>query len=168
MGTFLLKLMKAGTKGKHCYYWCLCSCGNVVKKRGDFFKKAKHCGCGVEFVSKGNLERLYKKYARDARYREIWFGLSFPEFIYLITQKCYYCGVKPSNKIKTKTGIYRVSGVDRLNSDSSYVVSNCVPCCSRCNYAKGVMEVTTFLKHIKKIYKYKIKNVKASKRRTNS
>lgn len=55
---------------------------------------------------------------------------------------CFYCGVEEKNirkiNLKTQTGKSLAAlGVDRVNSEIGYQLSNIVLCCFACNKAKG-------------------------------
>lgn len=92
-----------------------------------------------EYYSRGYVK--YKFYKRNASLRNIVFNLNFDEFVDLINKPCFYCGEKPRNS----------NGIDRVNNQKDYVVSNCVPCCSLCNRMKGKYAQDVFLSQIKKI-----------------
>lgn len=141
----MIKLIKAYRKNRHTYYYCFCTCGEIVIKRDDRIRYVKNCGCNISLISKSKIESLYNRYKNKSYYRGIWFGLSMAQFIYLINQECFYCGDSFSNKISTKTGYYRFNGIDRVNSNDSYVWDNCVPCCKTCNFAKGTLSKEKFI-----------------------
>jgi len=46
----------------------------------------------------------------------------------------------------------KVNGVDRINSNIGYEINNVVSCCSKCNYAKHMMNKKEFLNWVEKIY----------------
>jgi hypothetical protein len=102
---------------------------------------------------------LYKDTIRGAKNRNHDFILSFEEFETLINGDCFYCGEPPkraTNKILITRGhineppLY-YNGIDRLNPNDSYTKTNCVSCCSICNYMKHTQQVDEFLSHICKI-----------------
>ncbi len=57
---------------------------------------------------------------------------------------CYYCGAP------------HALGIDRLDNSAGYVVSNAVPCCSACNYAKRDMTEAAFLNLVRRIHSNRI------------
>lgn len=80
-----------------------------------------------------------------ARKRNKLWELTHGEAFKLITSSCNYCNFKPSwpeNRV----------GIDRVNNSIGYELSNCVPCCSTCNSAKGELSTQEFLNWIKRIY----------------
>ncbi|AGE51991.1 hypothetical protein PBCVCVM1_876R [Paramecium bursaria Chlorella virus CVM-1] len=52
-------------------------------------------------------------------------------------EKCYYCDYMDLD--------YSLNGIDRLDSSTGYTKSNCVPCCSTCNYMKKCLDPLTFI-----------------------
>ncbi len=45
-------------------------------------------------------------------------------------------------------------GIDRMDNNIGYVLSNCVTCCGQCNIFKLNLSITDFLIHINKIHEY--------------
>lgn len=74
-------------------------------------------------------------------------GLSFNEFVSLSQMNCHYCSSGPINK----KGDLLWNGVDRIDSNLDYTLSNCVPCCKICNFAKSNLNINDFYNHINKI-----------------
>lgn len=65
------------------------------------------------------------RYRESANKRGIKFNLSIKDFISFWRKPCHYC----NRAIET-------IGIDRIDSDKGYIVDNCVPCCSTCNWIK--------------------------------
>jgi len=68
----------------------------------------------------------------------------------LTTSPCFYCGTPPSQRKRSPGQVgehatYVYNGVDRVDNEVGYVAENCVPCCWRCNKAKGSMTQREFL-----------------------
>jgi Family of unknown function (DUF5763) len=95
------------------------------------------------------METTYNAKKTNAIGRNMAFHISFDFFKELISKECIYCGEKRENEI---------NGIDRVDSTQGYIESNCVPCCSTCNFMKGELPQQTFLNQITKIYKYRIEN----------
>lgn len=55
---------------------------------------------------------------------------------------CFYCGADEN------------IGIDRLNSNISYIEENCVSCCSTCNMIKKSMDMGSFLQKVRDIAVY--------------
>ena len=102
---------------------------NYVKKRQKEYNKI--------------VKEKYRQTNKKAGYRNIEFKLTIEEFKYLTRNKnCYLCN-----------DFYEILGIDRINSKKGYEKSNCLPCCSTCNYAKLDTPLQDFYKHIEKIIK---------------
>jgi hypothetical protein len=85
--------------------------------------------------------RLYKNRSKE---RKIHFELTKNDFEKITKELCYLCGVETSKN--------RTNGIDRVNNDIGYVVSNCKSCCSLCNYMKKTFNIEFFLQKVKQIY----------------
>jgi len=88
------------------------------------------------------------EYRSNARRRQIKFALSVEEFNQIVSQPCHYCGGYSSEFIENSRG----NGIDRKNSDTGYIKSNCVPCCAMCNFTKNKMPYKDFLLYIRRLY----------------
>lgn len=74
-------------------------------------------------------------------------GLSFEEFISLSKLDCHYCGAKSCDSESRM----KCNGIDRIDSNSNHVLSNCVPCCKHCNRFKSNLNIQDFYNHVNKI-----------------
>ncbi len=146
----------AASKWERCNgsrWLCQCECGGAKIVGAKTLKKGKikSCGClannGAKLKSKlpsgyGNFYRQYRKCAYD---RKLDFLISEKQFYSIVLQDCFYCGSPPQQR-STTSRTFKASGVDRMNNDEGYVLSNCVPCCSICNMAKGQSTVQEYAK----------------------
>jgi hypothetical protein len=89
----------------------------------------------------------YSQYKNSAIKRNITFELSKEEFINIISEKCSYCGVHGLTFYKT----LGAGGIDRVNSNLGYNLSNCVSCCGMCNKMKLDYTKEKFLQQCVKI-----------------
>ena len=114
-------------------------CSNCANKRmvGEKNSQYKH----------GN--NRFCEYRSNARRRQLEFNLSIEEFEELVSKECHYCGGFSVDRFEKSRG----QGIDRKNSEIGYVSSNCVPCCSTCNFVKNSMRYDDFIKYIRKLYK---------------
>ncbi len=94
-----------------------------------------------EKYSNGKLKKIYKYsvYKRGAKVRKLLFLLTKKEFEHIISKCCVYCGDKDN------------IGVDRVDNTIGYVLENCAPCCTMCNYMKTNNNKEVFIKQCKKI-----------------
>lgn len=96
-----------------------------------------------------SIKGRYREVKRAAKARGIDFDLTISEYTWLVAgNSCFYC-----QTTLPKSG----SGLDRLDSDLGYNVENAVPCCTECNYIKGIalsaaemLEVAKLLKKLRK------------------
>jgi hypothetical protein len=82
----------------------------------------------------------YKTYRGSAKRRDLEFSLTPDEFASFWKKSCVYCG----NEIKT-------IGLDRVDNEKGYVLSNVIPCCLFCNRMKGVLSRDIFIQQCSKI-----------------
>ena len=104
------------------------------------------------------FNRLYEKYQRNAKQRDVPFKLFKEDFHKLVTSKCYLCGVEPKQKFqhmpKRNTDIILYNGIDRMNPLKGYTLKNSRTCCWRCNKMKAAMTLAQFKNHIKKLAEF--------------
>lgn len=87
-------------------------------------------------------------YCRGARVRGLAFELTEDECEELFTSLCHYCGTPPTmGKVyvrqRDKQAVAQ-NGIDRVDNSVGYIRSNCVSCCSHCNFAKRDMGIGEF------------------------
>lgn len=82
------------------------------------------------------------QYRSNAKRRDLSWELSGAQFRELYRRPCQYCGESPSR------------GVDRVDNNLPYVVSNSTPCCAECNRMKHSSEIQDWLRHVVKIAAY--------------
>jgi hypothetical protein len=161
----------SGRKRKKLLCRCICGKEQTFIYDGFFCKdeKERTKSCGCKHIYRNNLNSqarrkpesvyryIYERYKFGAKTRNISFNLSKKEFIDIVKKNCYYCGIEPPIKQphKGKNRYIGVPvpyhGIDRVDSSKSYQIQNCVSCCTRCNYMKRDMEISTFTEHILKI-----------------
>lgn len=159
-------------------YKCVCDCGNETLvnrfhlKQKDSASATWSCGCYQKAQSlKGHEKQKGKPrpqvqkpnglsifntvlaaYRKGAEKRKLSFLLTQKEFEELTKQNCYYCGTAPRLMTKDSGHVTRaMNGVDRVDSNQGYEVSNCVPCCKTCNYMKLDLSKEAFLTQVNKI-----------------
>ena len=138
---------------------CSCKCGNKIMLNTQSIrnKSIKNCGYECFYAEKKPVMQqhqiIYRSYKNAAKKRKLSFDLTEEQLKKIITEKCFYCGDKPLYKrdyINQNEKIKYV-GVDRINSDKGYSISNCVPCCKFCNYAKSDFKLKDWVEWIYKI-----------------
>lgn len=92
-----------------------------------------------------NPQLYFNRYAYDASRRGLSFDLSYSEFTGIIAKGCHYCGILNEQAY---------NGVDRVNNNVGYSISNCVSACKMCNYMKATYSPNEFIQHCGIIYAY--------------
>lgn len=136
---------------------CRCECGNIctvnISKLAS--SHTKSCGClrsekgyvyGTGDAVIASIKATYKAVAKQ---KNLDFKLDHHAIRTLVLAPCAYCGIEPyrvwnilkkSGKIDSLT----CNGIDRVNNELGYILSNVVSCCPRCNYAKRDMPLQEF------------------------
>lgn len=151
-----IPLIKYGRK----HYKCRCDCGNeeyVEKSKLTTGKRHQCTKCSYKERPQSlrkvtSIERLFNlSIIHRAKGKNIPVDISISDFEYLIKQPCYYCGSLPISKNYIDIG-FNANGIDRVDNTKGYVKGNCVPCCTKCNTAKGIQNLEDFINHTSKIY----------------
>lgn len=137
---------------------CSCECGSI-KNYNISNLTAKNatisCGCYAKEINSSKNPWLteYNAYIGNTiKKRKFSFELTLEEFKNLCLSNCFYCGIAPSSKMDVGKGLK--NGIDRIDSNKGYSLSNCVPCCWTCNRMKSNMDIENFLSHIKNILQF--------------
>jgi len=129
-----------------------------------YIKTYKSCGCikkqsatdrgKNQRTEQSHLNFLYKNYRKSAKERNHLWSLDISNFSDIITSNCFYCNASPKiREGKTQQGKpFPTNGIDRMNNNIGYEISNVVPCCSLCNKMKSSLSKEEFLTQICKIY----------------
>jgi len=95
----------------------------------------------------------YNKYKKRAEDKKLDFTISTAEFNIITNKSCYLCNKETTQNHK--------NGIDRLNNEKGYIISNIRACCGNCNYIKRNNSyeelIEKFLKICKKNVQYKEK-----------
>lgn len=154
--TYVIKYRRVGKNGKT-IYTCSCICGKISERASDSIQRsAKYVGCSCKKIGRrlpegmGAFNTIYGNYARGAKDRGYEWGISKSQFSELTKKNCHYCAIEPSNKTNFPgfTSQYTYNGIDRKNNLKGYIKSNCLPCCKRCNLAKGSITYKEFVNWI--------------------
>lgn len=131
-------------------YKCVCvSCNKEYTKTTAMLSRPNFVGCPCDIMSLKKAK--YCSYIGQAKSRKLEFSLSLDEFTKLSEQECYYCGNPHSNIKSNKYCIWNHNGIDRIDNNIGYIVSNCRPCCRYCNMAKSDMQVNEFIDLCKRV-----------------
>lgn len=100
------------------------------------------------------IREYYNRYKKDAKRHERLFELSIAEFHSIIRLPCTYCNDKSIKHITRTDGkkwLIKANGIDRVDNTLDYILTNCVPCCDICNYAKRDMQAQMYIDHCCKV-----------------
>ena len=92
-----------------------------------------------------SVAELWRCVQKNAYTRGILFTLSEADFERLIIQSCIYCGFHSAS---------RLNGIDRIDNNKGYILSNCIPCCKMCNVIKNMQHPFEFLDKVNGIVEY--------------
>lgn len=141
---------------------CRCDCGQEVSVRANSLRAGNttSCGCVRKAARSRNMRLLNARQAEKmppaedrvarkllsvtragARQRGLDFALDLEQVKTLIFKPCHYCGSEPQAAMH---GLAH-GGIDRRDNRQGYVAQNCVPCCTRCNFAKNVSSEDEFV-----------------------
>lgn len=160
-----LTVVKEGTRRKGSGYparWvCKCDCGNMTEVDSWHLRNGviKTCGCSKKSKlgeGEAGLNRIIRTYKRHAKTLNRIYELTKDEVRILTKSNCFYCGIQPQQIVKEKGGIYVYNGIDRVDNNKGYCISNVVSCCMTCNRMKRNMTQEQFLLQIGRIYANKI------------
>lgn len=144
---------------------CDCDCGNQkeISYTNLVGGVTFSCGClRLELLQKRNqkgtgktaMHSVWNYYKRNAKLRKLEWELNKEEFIALISGSCVYCGLKNSMFVRSKHGDECFhNGIDRVDNNLGYFISNCSTCCNVCNRAKSNMSKEDFLCWIDRLRK---------------
>lgn len=149
-----------------------CACGSVIERS---FRPSgpNSCGCAARealAARNKNVKRQKRRpdhlvmytwiatqYRCNAKTRGLLWELPTEVATRLVMSACNYCGVECS-MVKRHTdkrrAPIRVNGIDRVDNNVGYTVSNCVPCCKTCNKAKSDMTLAAFLEWLNRVRKH--------------
>jgi hypothetical protein len=157
----------------HICYWCKCICGVEKLIQGTNLITGHSSSCSscsrmkYEITSDDGTtvftpaqKELYSSYKKGAENRGLHFELSAHYFKIITSKPCIYCGVPPMQSKKANKHKYTYNGIDRVDNSIGYTVSNCVPCCGTCNYAKRAMPYSEWMAYIKRLTQHQNRKAK--------
>lgn len=97
---------------------------------------------------KNSREQNYNVYKRSAEIKNLEFKIEYDEYINLVENECYYCGILQEKGF---------NGIDRRDQTMGYILDNCVSCCQLCNYMKGSLSDVVFINRIEHILTFQKK-----------
>lgn len=95
------------------------------------------------------IGRRFSWYKTSAKRRNVEFNLTKEQFSSFKNVPCHYCGT-----------ITNVIGLDRMNNNKGYEISNIVSCCKICNSGKQTMPYNEWKEHLLRLSKFDINKLK--------
>lgn len=144
-----LTVLSRFSKKNKSWWNCRCDCGKEkpVQAAGLLRGSSKSCGCNKKRKPRIhatqlelNKHSLFRSYRDRAKHKGFSFSIDKDIFFTLVALNCYYCNFPPKNTYRYKSSDkepFLYSGLDRIDNEIGYELSNCVPCCRVCNYVKG-------------------------------
>ncbi len=155
-------------KSHNAVWKCVCDCGTERTIRGVSLRegRTKSCGCYSKQLHSGNkykrleygqaaFNALYASYKKGAKKRDLEFEITKAQFKEITTKNCYFCNREPEQgkgKNPLAYGDFIHNGIDRKENHKGYTLENSIPCCIRCNWAKGTLSKDEFLTMVVRIY----------------
>lgn len=180
----IIKKANTKYKNRQIEWDCICKCGTLFKRTTARLLsvkcKIKSCGCQnwkshhnntkYKNAQEASYNSLINRYIQKSAARKLSFELTREECILLFNSNCHYCDCVPDNshnvysskggKIRTlhttraEDAWIKYNGIDRVDSDLPYTLSNVVPACSKCNYAKLALTTEEFYSWLRKVYEH--------------
>lgn len=156
-------------KNNRRYCNCVCDCGGTKNIYISSLKAGATMSCGCihkEFMKKlsgsnrlpnhqSAFNALIYKYKLRAKKEKITWKLSEKQARVIFEKDCRYCGAVPERVSQVHKSFFIYNGIDRIDNTKGYILSNCAPCCMRCNYMKSDLFVDEFYLHIENIWRRK-------------
>ena len=111
--------------------------GEAANKSGSFTAELSVLFKGLADGYGQIARKVVNNICQCAKRRKKDIALTNTQIFDLIIKPCTYCNRDPEFP-------KRHNGIDRVDNDIGYELSNCLPCCWICNRAKGNMTVAEF------------------------
>lgn len=159
-----LTVLGPGPKCRQGRSWLVrCECGSEKAVMGGSLRSGttKSCGClarELQTLPEGEsaFNQYYSGRKLQSENRGRAFELTKRQVRNISAQNCHYCGAPPANVIETHAGngTFTYNGMDRVNSKLGYLVTNVVPSCKFCNFAKHNQTTDEFKSWLTRAYKH--------------
>lgn len=162
----VLEFAGYGKGNKYPRWRCRCDCGAVIEVMGPNLRNGNttSCGCShnLDLDGEGNRRDILRSYKSGAKDRNRTWNISDDEATFLFESDCHYCGMAPSNRAHSQGRVpYYYNGIDRIDNKIGYESGNVIPCCRRCNFAKGTSNYADFINWAKRIGRHQLRRRKS-------
>lgn len=128
------------------------ACNNCIRAKSsctatEFIQRCLHISfvhgsCGAKTDNWRNIKyKSYENYKAENSHKN--FKLTEEDYYALRNGKCTYCSRETTEK--------HMNGIDRIDPNLGYILSNCETCCHDCNLMKLVSSKEEFLNLVKKV-----------------
>lgn len=112
----------------------------ILNNSDDIVSKYENIlGGDTKFLT--SIVEKFSQYKSRAKRDKLHFELTFGQFDHMCKQNCTYCEASPLEKS---------IGVDRVDNEVGYTITNSVPSCWECNRSKNNMSLAEFKIHVDK------------------
>jgi hypothetical protein len=127
-----------------------CGCLRDENRRKRKGIKLPQLSIGYGLAARNSVIAWYRVHAKEGG--RTW-NLTTEEAERLFQSRCHYCGISPSQVCTSSklNGSYTYNGIDRVDSSKGYEISNVVPCCRQCNWAKNDTPYDEFLDWVERV-----------------
>ena len=102
----------------------------------------------------------YNEYKRRADNKSLPFEITNDEYVELLANNCYLCGRDGGNEF--------TNGIDRIDNNLGYIMTNVKSCCGSCNYIKKDMGLNELFEKMLMIYTKHIANIQKEKNQSKT
>ena len=97
----------------------------------------------------------YNEYKRRADNKSLLFEITNDEYVELLANNCYLCGRDGGDEF--------TNGIDRIDNNLGYIMTNVKSCCGSCNYIKKDTGLNELFEKMLMIYAKHIANIQKEK-----
>lgn len=100
--------------------------------------------------------KTFYGYVHGAKSRGYSWELTKEQFFDMVIKPCTFCGTQATSVFRSPAAqpwasAFNYTGLDRIDNNFGYTVSNVQPCCKVCNRAKSNLSLDDFLQWIERI-----------------
>lgn len=150
-----LKVLRKGTLNSslHQTWECSCECGSTITVAGNHLRTGQTQSCNrcsrIGKFGASAKHAVYLQYRSSARKRCLDFNIEENDLLRIAQEPCTYCGNIKTQVSKNwyNNGNFYYTGIDRVDNNIGYILSNIVSCCSICNRFKFTHSKKYFIDH---------------------
>lgn len=156
------------------HYLCRCRCGVEKTVQGTLLRvgNTKSCGCWSRESARSRTlghgvaakKQAYNYYRHHSKRSGCKFTITLEQFGRITQNDCFYCGIPPSNNVRSPhgTGDFTYNGLDKIDSGKGYTMNNVVAACRVCNFAKTNRSQGDFIAWVRRVFVHLSKTAMAA------